>query len=68
MTGLRTDIVRQIVISGVLLLTSCGILAQDSIRTCKVEMVSLAGIYKGECENGFANGEGEAIGVHRYKG
>ena len=52
-----------------ILLFYCSILyAQDSNRTCKVELNSLKGIYKGECKNGFAHGNGEATGIDRYVG
>lgn len=53
----------------IFLLLNINILyAQDSSKSCKVEMKSLDGIYKGECKNGYANGKGEAIGYHRYVG
>lgn len=42
------------------------IFAQD--QSCKVELQNLAGKYSGGCKNGFADGKGEAIGLHRYEG
>jgi hypothetical protein len=39
-----------------------------SAQSCKVELASLTGSYEGACKNGFANGKGEAIGVHHYTG
>ncbi len=42
--------------------------AQDSTKECKVELKSLIGTYTGECKNGYAHGEGEAKGIHRYVG
>ena len=41
---------------------------QDSIEPCKVELANLIGNYQGGCKNGFANGQGEAFGIHHYKG
>lgn len=42
--------------------------AQDNSKTCKVLTVNLSGSYKGDCKNGVAEGEGEAIGLQRYRG
>jgi len=33
-----------------------------------VALANIVGSYHGSCKNGFANGEGEAIGNHHYKG
>jgi hypothetical protein len=41
--------------------------SQDA-NACKVSLPNLRGIYKGECKNGLAEGNGEAQGVHRYTG
>lgn len=68
MTSHRIHIFRHITVSNLLFLTSSCLFAQADIGSCKVEMENLAGTYQGECKNGFANGEGEAIGIHRYKG
>jgi hypothetical protein len=35
---------------------------------CKVEMKALAGKYEGSCKNGYADGKGEATGLHHYSG
>ena len=43
-------------------------LNQDSTAPCKVELSYLIGSYQGECKNGFANGQGEAVGIHHYNG
>lgn len=43
-------------------------LAQDSIQSCKIELTNLMGKYIGECKNGYANGKGEATGIHHYIG
>lgn len=40
-------------------------LAQED---CKVNDANLSGTYKGECKNGLANGKGESMGMHRYRG
>jgi hypothetical protein len=50
------------------LLAFGNLLAQNDTVSCKVAAVDLVGSYKGTCKNGFANGQGEAIGVHRYIG
>jgi hypothetical protein len=42
--------------------------SQESSKQCKVEINSLVGTYTGECKSGFANGKGEAKGIHRYAG
>ncbi len=39
-----------------------------SAQDCKVKLNNLVGFYKGECKNGVANGEGEAIGVDSFTG
>ncbi len=41
------------------------IFAQSS---CKVLMAEISGSYNGSCKKGLADGQGEAIGVDRYKG
>lgn len=52
-----------------LLLLGCySLSAQDVTPSCKVELSSLIGSYKGACKNGFANGQGEAVGTHHYIG
>jgi len=50
------------------LLVFGSLAAQDSIPSCKVLAVNLVGSYKGACKNGFANGQGEAIGIDHYIG
>jgi hypothetical protein len=45
-----------------------SVFAQDSAQSCKVELKDLAGKYTGECKNGYANGKGEATGLHHYIG
>jgi predicted RNA-binding protein with TRAM domain len=42
--------------------------AQDSTQTCKVELPALEGKYTGDCKNGYANGKGDATGLHHYVG
>ncbi|CAN5415138.1 hypothetical protein BH11BAC3_BH11BAC3_44590 [soil metagenome] len=42
--------------------------AQDTARACKVEAKALMGTYAGECKNGFADGKGDAKGMHHYVG
>ncbi len=42
--------------------------AQDSSQPCKVGDGNLVGKYIGECKNGYANGKGEATGIHHYIG
>ncbi|MEP7106375.1 MAG: hypothetical protein ABI760_00305 [Ferruginibacter sp.] len=42
--------------------------AQDSTGSCKVLVFNLGDSYKGECKNGLAHGQGEAIGRNRYNG
>lgn len=50
------------------LITYNTVLAQDSARLCLVETPSLQGKYSGECKDGYADGKGEAFGVHHYTG
>jgi hypothetical protein len=42
--------------------------AQDSAGSCKVLALNLSVNYKGDCKNGLANGQGDASGIHHYKG
>jgi hypothetical protein len=44
------------------------LVAQDSSQTCKVDLAALVGKYTGECKNGYANGKGDASGLHHYTG
>ena len=44
------------------------LVAQDSTQACKVDLPALAGKYTGDCKNGYANGKGEATGLHHYVG
>ena len=37
-------------------------------KTCKVLLKNLKGSYEGECERGYASGEGVAIGTATYRG
>jgi hypothetical protein len=50
------------------LVNSVYLYSQDSTKACKVELKDINETYAGECKNGFANGKGEAKGVHRYVG
>jgi hypothetical protein len=45
-----------------------SLIAQDSTHSCKVSLMSLVGKYTGECKNDYADGKGEAIGIHHYTG
>jgi hypothetical protein len=51
----------------ILMFFPVAVLAQGS-EPCKVEVENLTGKYAGECKNGYANGNGEAQGLHRYTG
>jgi hypothetical protein len=42
--------------------------AQENAAACKVLIPALSINYKGSCNDGFANGQGEAIGSERYVG
>jgi hypothetical protein len=42
--------------------------AQDNAPQCQVLVLNLGVSYKGECKNGLADGQGEAVGRHRYTG
>jgi hypothetical protein len=42
--------------------------AQATDSSCKVLDTHLAGTYKGDCKNGFADGQGDAKGLHHYTG
>ena len=44
------------------------IYAQQDSALCKVTMKEIAAVYAGECKNGLANGQGDAAGLHHYKG
>lgn len=50
------------------LLCTAFLSAQDSTQSCKVLFNDLAGVYKGDCKNGVANGQGEAKGYQHYTG
>jgi len=52
----------------VIILSCSKMYAQDSAAVCKVKMENIAGTYSGECRNGYANGKGEAKGIHHYLG
>jgi hypothetical protein len=52
----------------VLLLHTMIIHGQDSSSSCKVRLQTLGAAYRGACKNGLADGQGEAVGLHRYKG
>lgn len=49
-----------------LIITINCVLAQNA--DCKVLSDSLKGTYAGECNNGKANGNGKAVGIHTYDG
>ncbi|TMI93783.1 MAG: hypothetical protein E6H08_10025 [Bacteroidetes bacterium] len=49
------------------LILNCSVYSQQE-PACKVTWTDLIGTYSGACKNGFANGKGEAKGVHYYKG
>lgn len=54
-----------------LILTLCvsaELIAQDTTKTCKVDMPEISGRYTGECKKGYAHGKGEAFGVYHYTG
>lgn len=50
------------------LLNTIVVTAQNSTSACKVLTLTLNKNYTGECKNGLADGQGEAVGQHRYKG
>lgn len=52
----------------VIFLPACPAHAQDTSSSCKVLMLNLGVSYKGDCKNGLADGQGEAVGRHRYIG
>ena len=45
-----------------------NIYAQENTSPCKVRLESIAYEYKGDCKNGWADGWGEARGIHHYSG
>jgi hypothetical protein len=47
---------------------SINIHGQENGQACKVNLVSIATMYAGDCKNGLANGHGVAKGIHRYVG
>src|SRR4051812_8071780 len=51
-----------------ILLTNLNLKAQDSAYSCKVEMSTLNKSYTGDCKRGYAHGQGEAKGIHKYIG
>lgn len=61
------------IVTGCLLLmylsnTTIQLAAQNSTAACEVRVPNLNGSYKGECKDGLAHGQGEAIGLQHYKG
>jgi hypothetical protein len=55
-----------------ILLTIGGIyfkpISAQQTNNCKVDLPELSGTYIGDCKNGYAQGKGEAKGIHRYVG
>lgn len=43
-------------------------LGEDSSNSCEVTKAGISGWYSGSCKDGFADGEGVAVGVDRYSG
>ena len=50
------------------ILTTVISFGQVNDQTCKVVTSTISQEYKGECKKGLANGEGEAVGAHKYIG
>lgn len=50
------------------LLIKVNIYAQENTQPCKVRLESIANEYKGDCKNGWADGQGIAKGIHSYIG
>lgn len=61
-----TSIIR--VLTFILIFKSSFAYSQDSTKSCKVLMETIAGEYTGECKKGFAHGKGESKGLFSYTG
>jgi len=51
-----------------ILLKQLSLFSQDTTKTCKVLLESIAGSYSGDCKKGYAHGKGESKGIFRYVG
>lgn len=59
---------KHICLAIIIYLITAAAYAQENVNACKVLLLNIGVSYKGDCKDGLADGQGEAIGRHRYSG